>query len=100
MKPDLPTYHMEYKRDNIANAIMYGFTYIEHNDLMVGEIYATPHMMKEIVKNFIDEVAFDYIPEGIGIFRGAYLKFYPSSKDNEIIFVTHSEEYRLKLILI
>ena len=91
---------MEYSKENIVHAVMSAFYYIECSDEMVGEICCNPSRMKQIVQAFFNEVEFDYIPEGIGRFRGAYLKYLPSSASNEITFVTHSESYRLKMLLI
>jgi hypothetical protein len=97
---DIPTYHIEYDKSEISRAIMCAFNYVEQTDDIVGEIYANPILMKEIVKAFIDDVEFDYIPEGIGRFKGAYLKFIPSIKENVITFITYSKSFRLKMELI
>ena len=97
---DLPTYVMEYDKTLFKKAIECAFNYIELQDYIVGVIYANPSTIKRIVIEFSDEVIFDYVYQGIGRFRTAYLIYLPSVKENGILFLNQHETFKLKLSLI
>lgn len=97
---DLPVYTMEFDKYHFSKAINFAFQYIEQQDDIVGTIYANPSLIKSIVLTFPDEVRFDYVHQGIGVFRTAYLKYLPSVRENIIIFINQHETFRLKLSLI
>jgi len=93
------TYILEYSSEDIKGALKIGFAYVETLDNIVGSIYTNPKIMKRIVVEIPNEVEFDYIPEGIGIFRTAYLKIMPV-RDNEIRFENQDKDLELRLFLI
>jgi len=97
---DLPTYVMEFDKNLFSKAIEGAFHYIELHDDIVGVIYANPNIIKRIVLAFPEEIIFDYVYQGIGRFRTAYLKYLPSVKENGILFLNQHETFRLKLSLI
>jgi hypothetical protein len=97
---DLPVYLIEFDKNLFSKAIDCAFNYIEFHDDIVGMIYANPDIIKKIVLTFSDEVKFDYVHQGIGIFRTAYLKYLPSVKENGIWFINQHETFKLKLSLI
>lgn len=89
---------MEWDSGDIPGAIKMGFSYIEAKDEIVGFVYACPSTLKDIVLSVPEEVSFDYIPDGIGMLRTAYLKR-SSIKYNEIRFINQSDTIRLRLFL-
>lgn len=89
---------MEWDALDIRGAISMGFNYIEAKDEIVGFVYANPSTLKDIVLSIPEEVNFDFIPDGIGMIRTAYLKR-ASLKNNEIRFVNQSDSLRLRLFL-
>ena len=91
-------YTMEWDARDIPGAIRMGFSYIEAKDEIVGFIYACPATIKSIVLSVPEEVIFDYIPDGIGMIRTAYLKRSPLSP-NEIRFINQSDSVRLRIFL-
>lgn len=97
---DIPVYTMEFDKDHFSKAINFAFQYIEQQDDVVGTVFANPSLIKEIVLTFPDEVKFDYVHQGIGIFRTAYLKYLPSIRENCLIFINQHETFKLKLSLI
>jgi hypothetical protein len=97
---NIPVYVMEFDRNQLSKAINCAFHYIELHDDIVGMILANPDTIKKLVLTFPDEVKFDYVHQGIGVFRTAYLKYLPSVKENGIIFINQHETFKLKLLLI
>jgi len=97
---ELPTYVMEFDKNLFKKAVECAFYYIELQDDIVGVIFANPATIKRIVLEFPDEVTFDYVYQGIGRFRTAYLKYLPSVKENGILFLNQHETLKLKLLLI
>lgn len=95
-----PVYVMEYDKNLFSKAVDCAFHYIELHDDVVGTIYANPDIIKKLVLTFPDEVKFDYVHQGIGVFRTAYLKYLPSVKENGIVFINQHETFKLKLNLI
>jgi hypothetical protein len=93
-------YHIEFNKDYIKEGIEIAFKYIESLDDIVGTIYGQPDLIKKVVLLFNNEIKFDFVYQGIGIFRTAYLKYIPTTKDNELIFLNKNETYKLKLIFI
>ena len=91
---------MEYDRSDLDKAVRFGFHYVESLDEIVRAVYVTPEIGKQIVLAMPSEVHFDYIPEGIGMLRTAYLKFMPSVKANEIRFINQDNDIELRLYLI
>ena len=90
---------MEWDNSDLKGGVMMAFSYMEKRDEIVGAIYGSPQIMKEIVLAMPDEVHFDYIPEGFGILRTAYLKFKPVSRSNELRFINQEKTVELRLIL-
>jgi len=76
-----------------------GFERMESMDHIVGVIYAVPSMVKKIVLAMPTEVVFDYIPEGVGCFRTAYLKMRPMPYESEIRFVSRDGSIALRFIV-
>jgi hypothetical protein len=91
---------MEYPGSDLKRAVESGFSYVESQDEIVGTVYVTPDMAKRLILAMPDDIHFDYIPEGIGMLRTAYLKFLPSVKENEIRFVSQTKDIELKLYII
>jgi len=96
----MQSYQIEYPKSNLKQAIQIAFNYIEVQDEIVGSVYVAPAMAKRITIELSDDVIFDYIPEGIGMLRTAYLKFLPSIKENELRFLNQEKTMELKLFLI
>lgn len=96
----MQSYQMEYPISYVKKAVEMGFRYIESMDHIVGSIYVTPAMAKKMTICMPDDIQFDYIPEGIGMLRTAYLKYMPSVKSNEIRFVNQGDDIELRLYLI
>lgn len=82
----MEAYSAEWSAGDIRGAIDLGFHYIESLDSIVGYVYTPPSLMKSIVLQCPNDVVFDFIPEGIGLLRTAYLK-YKFSRDNTIVFI-------------
>ncbi len=100
MTNEIKTYQIEWDSQDIKGAIKCGFSYMEQKDEIVGIIYLTPTIAKRVVLAIPDEVLFDYIPEGIGRYRTAYLKYRPNLKDTEIRFLNQHETIELRMVLI
>jgi hypothetical protein len=83
---------------DIRTAILDGFHFVESFDHIVGIVYASPHTMKDIVLAMPDEVVFDFIPEGIGMLRTAYLKFRPLPQSGEVRMVSQDETIVLRIL--
>jgi len=83
---------------DVKAAVMGGFRLMEAEDHIVGIIYAHPKVMKQIVLTMPDEVSFDFIPEGIGMLRTAYLKFRPMPTDDEIRMVSQDGSTVVKIL--
>lgn len=96
----IPTFTMEYDKHNLKKAINCAFHYIESYDLIVGVIYSSPSLIKELVLTFPNEVEFDFIHQGIGTFRTAYIKYLPTIRGSSFILINREETIRLKLKLI
>lgn len=94
----MQTFIMEWDSSDIKGAIRAGFTYVESKDEIVAHVLANPHVLQKIVLAVPDEVLFDYIPDGIGFIRTAYLKRKPL-KDDEIRFINQGSTIELRLIL-
>lgn len=97
---DIVVYHIEFSKSYIKEGIELAFKYIEIMDDVVGIIYGHPDMIKKVVLLFDNEVKFDFVYQGIGIFRTAYLKYIPTTRDNELVFLNRNETFKLKLIYI
>lgn len=100
MSDNLPVYYLEFNKNFIRKGVECAFSYIEILDDVVGTIYGTPKMIKKVVLAFPDEAEFDYVYQGIGRLRTAYLKYLPTTRDNELIFLNRDETYKLKLLFI
>jgi hypothetical protein len=96
----MQTYHIEHSISDLRKAVSFGLSTMESHDEIAGTIYVTPDMAKRLVLTMPDEIHFDYIPEGIGMLRTAYLKFMPSVKENEIRFVNEHKTIEIRLYLI
>lgn len=95
----MTSYQIEYPISDLKKAVQAGFGYMESMDHIVGTIYASPAVVKQLVLSMPDDIHFDYIPEGIGMLRTAYLKFMPSVKENEIRFFNQDKTVELRLYL-
>jgi hypothetical protein len=93
------TYRLEWRNDDIKGAIRIGFFYIETLDDIVGFISARPEIVKKILFAFPDEFKCDFIPNGVGMLRTAYV-LYKSLKWNEIRFVNRDKTVELQIILV
>lgn len=100
MSDNIKIYQIEWDNTDIKGAIQCGFSYMELRDEIVGTIYLTPSVAKRIVLALPDEVFFDYIPEGIGRCRTAYLKYRPNLRDVEVRFLNQHETIELRMTLI
>jgi len=88
---------IQWDGNDIGTAVLGGFNFMESLDHIVGIVYSCPHVMKDIVIALQDEVSFDYIPEGIGMLRTAYLKFRPLS-DSEIRLVSQDGSITVRIL--
>ena len=93
------TYLMEWDRSELSKVISIGFDYFEKKDEIVGFICMNPHILKPLVLVSPDEFEFDYIPDGIGRVRTAYLK-YRVMNDNEVRFLNQDKSMLLRIILV
>jgi hypothetical protein len=84
---------------DLKKAIDESFTEIEVQDEIVRYIYVSASTMKKLILELPDEIKFDYIPNGVGYLRTAYLKFHPGLKDNTFKFTTIDETAVLKLVI-
>jgi hypothetical protein len=84
---------------SIKSVVDTGFLKMETQDHIVGIIYADPSMVKRIILAIPDEVFFDYIPEGVGLLRTAYLKMRPMPYDSEIRFVSRDNSIILRALV-
>jgi hypothetical protein len=90
---------IEWKAEDVAGAIKVGFHYLEMRDEIVGFLYACPNTLKRIVLAMPEEIRFDYIPDGIGFIRTAYL-MRTSMKENVLKFYNDKRTIELRLILV
>jgi hypothetical protein len=88
----------EWSAEDIKGAINLGFHYLESMDSIVGFVFTPPQLMKTIVLECPEDVVFDFIPEGIGLFRTAYLK-YKFGRDNKILFVDQDKTKEVVITL-
>ena len=95
----MDTYSMEYDAHDISNAVASGFDYLERKDEIVGSVYARPPVVKEIVLAVPEDVTFEFVPEGIGMIRTAYLKMVPQIRENEIRFINQEHTVCLRVFL-
>lgn len=70
--------YIAWRRIDIVGAIRFIFDYFERQDEIVGFIHIHPKLLKALVFSIGDEIEFDFIPEGVGMIRTAYLKFAPN----------------------
>jgi hypothetical protein len=96
----MQTYHIEHSISDLKKAVAFGFITMESHDEIVGSVYVMPATAKKLILAMSEDIKFDFIPEGIGMIRTAYLKFMPSVKDNEIRFINLDKTVEIKLYLI
>lgn len=84
---------------NLEGALNECFTEIEMQDEIVRYIYVNAATMKDLILKMPDDIDFDYIPNGVGYLRTAYLKFHPGLRDNFFKFTTENENIVLRLEL-
>jgi hypothetical protein len=95
----MPPSHTIYWDGSDTRAIILdGFLFMEGLDHIVGIIYASPSTMKSIVLAMPEEVSFDYIPEGLGMLRTAYLKFRPLPTEGEVRMVSQDDSTVLRIL--
>lgn len=85
------------KASDLCKAIGDSFTEIEHHDEIVRYVYVSASTMKNLILDMHTEIEFDYIPNGIGYLRTAYLKFHPGLRDNVFKFATENDRVILRL---
>ena len=86
-------------RDNLSKALGDCFTEIELHDEIVRYVYVSASTMKNLILELPHEIKFDYIPNGVGYIRTAYLKFHPGLRDNVFKFATSDDRIILRLEL-
>lgn len=91
-------YRLEWEGTDIKGAIRIGFSYLETMDEIAGFICARPEIVKRIMLAFQDEFRCDFIPNGVGILRTAYV-LYKSLKWDEIRFINRDKTKELQIIL-
>ena len=84
---------------NVYQAIFESFTEIEKMDEIVRYVYVNAPTMKSLILGMPNEINFDYIPNGVGYLRTAYLKFHPGLSDNVFKFATMDDNVVLRLEL-
>jgi hypothetical protein len=92
-------FKLEWRSNDIKGAVRIGFYYLEVMDELVGFICARPEIVKKILLAFPDDFRCDFIPNGVGILRTAYV-LYKSLKWNEIRFINKEKTKELQIILI
>lgn len=92
-------YALEWPKNDIRGAIMIGFTYIETMNEIAGFICARPEIIKKIIFEFPKEFRCDFIPNGVGLLRTAYVQ-YKSLRWNEIRFLNREKTVALQIRLI
>jgi hypothetical protein len=80
-------------------AIDDSFTEIELQDEIVRYVYVNAATMKKLILELSDDINFDYIPNGVGYLRTAYLKFHPGLSDNVFKFTTKDDSIVPKLTI-
>ena len=93
------TYCLEWRNDDIKGAVLIGFFYMELLDEIAGFISARPEIVKKILFAFPEDFKCDFIPDGVGMLRTAYV-LYKSLKWNEIRFVNRDKTIELQIILV
>lgn len=84
--------------DDVESAVLCGFNIMESLDLIVGKVVATPQMVGRIIYAMPDEIRFDYVPEGVGFLRTAYLKMRPMPYESEIRLYSRDGSTVLRMI--
>jgi len=92
-------YTLQWPANDIKNAILVGFNYLEHMDHIVGFISARPEIVKKILFAFPEELKMDFILDGVGTLRSAYV-LYKSLRWDEIRMVNRDKTIELQIILI
>jgi len=95
----MENYRLEWKSSDIKGAIQIGFYYMEVMDEIACFICARPEIVKKIMFSFPDDFKCDFIPNGVGILRTAYV-LYKSLKWNEIRFINREKTKELQIVLI
>ena len=88
----------EWNAKDIGGAIKLGFNFLEIKDKIVGFVAAHPSVMKALIIAAHDDITFDYIPEGIGFIRTAYLTL-RFGRTNEIAFIDQDKTEQLIISL-
>jgi len=86
--------------DNLRIGIEDSFTELEVLDEIVRYVYVNAATMKKVILEIPEEIKFDYIPNGVGYLRTAYLKFHPGLRDDVIKFTNYEDTLSLKLELL
>lgn len=92
-------YKLEWNIYDIKGAVRIGFFYMEVMDDIVGFISARPEVVKKILLAFPEEFRCDFIPNGVGILRTAYV-LYKSLRWDELRFVNKEKTKELQILLI
>jgi len=88
----------EWEAKDISGAVKLGFSFMEIKDKIVGFVSAHPTVMKALILATHSDITFDYIPEGLGFIRTAYLMF-KFGRSNEIVFIDQDKTEKLIITL-
>lgn len=91
-------FRAEWDSKDVGGAIKLGFNFLEIKDKIVGFVSVHPSVMKTVILETHDDITFDYIPEGLGFIRTAYLRF-KFGRPNEIIFLDQEKSEELIITL-
>jgi len=94
----MEVFKAEWDARDVGGAIKLGFNFLEIKDKIVGFVSAHPTIMKSLILAAHDDITFDYIPEGLGFIRTAYLMF-KFGRSNEILFVDQEKTEELVITL-
>jgi len=92
------SYTIEWDGEDILGALDVGFHYLEMKDQIVRFLYASPTNLKRIILASPGEVNFDYIPDGIGYFRTAYL-LREKMRDGWLKLLNQERTVELRIVL-
>jgi hypothetical protein len=94
----MESFKTEWDSRDIRGAIRTGFHLLESKDKIVGFLSIHPTLMKSVILENQEDITFDYIPEGLGFIRTAYLRF-KFGRPNEMLFVDQDRTEELVITL-
>lgn len=92
-------YTLEWPSSDVKGAVRIGFTYMETMDEIVGFLCGRPEIIQKIILELPDEFKADFIPQGVGRLRTAYV-LYKSIRWNELRFISREKTVELQIKLI